>query len=356
MTGNKNKKVAVALSGGVDSSVTALLLKNQGYEVVGITGKMVDDENFETVCQNAKKVADKLEIKHYILDLSEDFKKNIIDYFIDSYKNGETPNPCIVCNRTIKWGKILDYAINELGCDYIATGHYASIKEVDGQFLLYPAKDEKKDQLYYLYELNQEQLSKTILPLSGMEKTQIRQIAQKNDLPSKSSKESQDICFIKKPYTTKKFLLEHIKPQKGDFVMEKTGEKIGVHQGAFQYTKGQRKGIGIAYSEPLYVTKTDTKNNIVYCGIKEELLSDSLTLSDFNWHDKDFKGGECLVKIRYNMSAVKAEAILNNTVGCGHYRPNINIKFKEPVSGITCGQACVLYDKGDGHLIGGRKI
>ena len=348
MTGIKNKKIAVALSGGVDSSVTTLLLKNQGYEVVGITGKMVDDENFETVCQNAKKIADKLGIKHYILDLNEDFKKNIIEYFINSYKNGETPNPCIVCNKTIKWGKILDYAVNELGCDYIATGHYASIKETDGQFLLYPAKDEKKDQLYYLYQLNQEQLSKTIFPLSGMEKPQIRKIAEENDLPCKSSKESQDICFIKKPYTTKKFLLEHIKSQKGDFIMEKTGEKIGTHEGAFQYTKGQRKGIGIAYTEPLYVTNTDTKNNIVYCGVKKELLSDNLTLFDFNLHDKNFKDGEVLVKIRYNMQAVKAEADVEDTC--------VKINFKEPVSGVTSGQACVLYDINDGHLIGGSRI
>ena len=344
----QNKKIAVALSGGVDSSVTALLLKKQGYEVVGITGKMVNDDNFDAVCKNAKEVADKLKIEHYVLDLSEDFQNNIIDYFINSYKNGETPNPCIVCNKTIKWGKILDYAISELGCNYIATGHYASIKEVDGQFLLYPATDERKDQLYYLYELNQKQLSKTIFPLSGMEKSQIRQIAIDNDLPSKSSKESQDICFIKKPYTTKKFLLEHIKAKQGEFVLQKTGEKIGVHNGAFQYTVGQRKGIGIAYSEPLYVTKTDTQKNIVYCGVKNELLSEGLVLNDFNLHDKNFKGGECFVKIRYNMNAVKAKAEINEA--------EVKIHFIELVSGITSGQACVIYDKKDGHLIGGSRI
>ena len=344
----KNKKVAIALSGGVDSSVAALLLKNQGYEVVGITGKMVDDENFLIVCQNAKNVADKIGIKHYVLDLSEDFKKNIIDYFINAYKNGETPNPCIVCNKTIKWGKILDYAVNELECDYIATGHYASIKEIDGQFLLYPAKDEKKDQLYYLYELNQIQLSKTIFPLSGMKKSQIREIAIQNDLPSKSSKESQDICFIKKPYTTKKFLLEHIKVKKGDFILNKTGEKIGTHEGFFQYTTGQRKGIGIAYSEPLYVIGTDSGKNQVLCGTKEELLSDSLELDNFNLHDNNFTGGKALIKIRYNMSAVEGEIEFSNN--------GTDIKFFDEVSGITKGQACVIYDITDGHLIGGGWI
>ena len=347
MENNKKKKVAVALSGGVDSSVCALLLLKQGYEVIGITGKMTQDDNFETVCNNAKAVADKLGIKHYILDLSEDFKKNVIDYFINSYKTGETPNPCIVCNRTIKWGKIFDYAINELNCDYIATGHYAQIKKVDGQFLLFPAKDIKKDQLYYLFDLNQEQLSKTIFPLCGLEKPQIREIAKENDLPSKSSKESQDICFIKKPYTTKKFLLENINSQKGDFILNKTGEKIGTHEGFFQYTTGQRKGIGIAYAEPLYVVGLDAKKNQVFCGTKNELFSDELTLDNFNLHDKTFIGGKTLVKIRYNMQAVQAKIILTE---------NIKIKFNEPVSGITKGQACVIYDISDGHLIGGGWI
>lgn len=348
MTDKNSKKVAVALSGGVDSSVCALLLIQNGYEVIGITGKMVDDDNFETVCKNAKAVADKLGIKHYVLDLSEEFKENIIDYFLNSYKNGETPNPCIVCNKTIKWGKIFDYAINELKCDYIATGHYANIKEKNGQFLLYPAKDIKKDQLYYLFELNQEQLSKTIFPLYGLEKNEIRKIAKENDLPSKSSKESQDICFIKKPYTTKKFLLEHIKPKTGDFILNKTGEKIGSHEGFFQYTTGQRKGIGIAYTEPLYVLGVNSEKNQVYCGTKDELLSDKLKLDNFNLHDKTFTGGRALVKIRYNMPAVEAEIEFSKN--------NINISFIEPVSGITKGQACVAYNIKDGHLTGGGWI
>ena len=205
---SSKKKIAVALSGGLDSSVTCLILKSQGYDVVAVTAKMIDDENFEQVVKNARVVADKLEIPHYVLDLSEDFKRNIIDYFENSYKTGRTPNPCIMCNKTIKWGKLFDFAVNELGCDFIATGHYADIKEESGVFKLYPASDTKKDQLYYLFELSQEQLSKTKFPLCGYLKDDIRKIAQENDLPSKSSKESQDICFIKKPMTTKKYLLE----------------------------------------------------------------------------------------------------------------------------------------------------
>ena len=342
------KRIAVALSGGVDSSVSALLLKNQGYEVVGITGKMVDDDNFETVCQNAKAVADKLKIEHHVLDLSETFKKNIIDYFVNSYKKGETPNPCILCNKTIKWGAIFDYATNELNCDFIATGHYANIMGKDGMFLLYPAKDIHKDQLYYLFELNQKQLSKTIFPLKDLKKSEIREIAKENDLPSKSSKESQDICFIKKPYTTKKFLMKNIKSQKGEFILEKTGEVIGYHEGFFQYTIGQRKGIGIAYSEPLYVTGLCAEKNQVFVGTKDELFCESLILDNFNLHDKNFKSGQALVKIRYNMNAVLADVNFENN--------KTSIKFKQPVSGVTKGQACVLYCTNDGHLIGGGRI
>lgn len=299
---SNNKKAAVALSGGLDSSVTCFLLKQQGYDVVSITAKMVDDENFEQVAQNAKKVAEKLEIPHYVLDLSADFKKNIIDYFENSYKCGKTPNPCIMCNKTIKWGRLFDFAINELGADVIATGHYAKIEHKNGVSRLFPASDRRKDQLYYLFELSQEQLVRTIFPLSGLVKDDIRRIAQENDLPSKSSKESQDICFIKKPMTTKKYLLEKLIPEKGDFILEKSGKKLGTHEGFFQYTIGQRKGVGIAYSEPLYVTRIDAKNNIVYLGTKEELYSESVTVKDFKTqYPTDEKSMEVLAKIRYNM-------------------------------------------------------
>ena len=345
---NKKKKIAVALSGGVDSSVCALLLKQQGYEVVGITGKMTDDENSELVCQNAKAVAEKLNIEHYVLDLTKEFKKNIIDYFINSYKKGETPNPCIMCNKTIKWGAVFDFAIEKLNCDYVATGHYANIVENNGYYLLYPAKDVKKDQLYYLFELNQNQLSKTVFPLKGLEKSQIRQIAIENDLPSKSSKESQDICFIKKPMTTKKFLIENLKAEKGEFILAKTGKTIGFHDGFFQYTIGQRKGIGIAYPEPLYVLSLNAEKNQVFCGVKEELLSKEVVLDNFNLHDEKFIGGKVLVKIRYNMPFVSAQIEFENNI--------TKIIFDESVSGITKGQACVVYSFDDGHLIGGGWI
>src|SRR5574344_693313 len=172
------KKVAVALSGGVDSSVTCALLLEQGFDVVAITAKMTESQSFENVCKNAAKVADKLGIEHYILDLTEKFKKEVIDYFEKSYRNGITPNPCVVCNKKIKWGEIFNFAIEKLNCDCIATGHYAKIVQKAGKYLLYPACDEKKDQLYYLVGLTQKQLSKTIFPLSEYKKEQIREIAQ----------------------------------------------------------------------------------------------------------------------------------------------------------------------------------
>ncbi len=344
-----SKKAAVALSGGLDSSVTCFLLKNQGYDVAGITAKMVDDENFEQVVQNARKVAEKLEIPHYVLDLSVDFKKNIIDYFENSYITGKTPNPCIMCNKTIKWGKLFDFAMNKLGADIIATGHYARIERKNGVSKLFPAFDKKKDQLYYLFELSQEQLGRTIFPLCGLVKDDIRKIAAENDLPSKSSKESQDICFIKKPMTAKKYLLERFKAEKGDFVLKKSGKKLGMHDGFFQYTIGQRKGVGIAYSEPLYVTGIDAKNNIVYLGTKDELLTDTIIAKNFKTqYPTDKKSFDVLAKIRYNMDFKPAHVEIAEETA--------QITFKEPVSAVTPGQAAVLYDPNDGHLIGGGWI
>ena len=344
-----NKKIAVALSGGLDSSVCCHLLKKQGYEVVGITAKMVDDDNFAQVVSNAKAVAEKLEIVHYVLDLTDDFKKDVIEYFEDSYKNGKTPNPCIVCNKTIKFGKILDFAINELGADKLATGHYAKITNENEIFKLLSAKDLKKDQLYYLFELTQEQLSRTIFPLADFVKEDIRKIAIENDLPSKSSKESQDICFIKKPMTTKKYLIEKFGVKKGDFIHIKTGEKLGVHEGFYQYTTGQRKGIGIAYTEPLYVAKIDAANNIVYAGSKDDIYESEVNLRDIKIQCPTGETAfNALVKIRYNMDFVLGFVEISGS--------SARITFKEPVSAVTSGQAAVFYSHEEGHLIGGGWI
>lgn len=343
------KKAVVAMSGGVDSSVTALLLKNQGYEVIGLTGKMVDTPVADAVCRNAQRVADKLGIKLYVLDVTEKFQKEIINYFEKSYANGETPNPCIMCNKFIKWGELFDYAIDELGADVFATGHYANIRCENGIYKLYPAKDEHKDQLYFLYKLGQKQLTKTIFPLYEYEKSQVKQMAIDFDLPPKDSKESQDICFIQKPMTTKKYLIDKFGTQKGDFIEIGTGKKLGEHDGSYQYTIGQRKGIGISAPYPLYVIDIDAEENIVYLGKDEDNFKTKLALKDINFtYPFEATEFDAWVKIRYNMQAKKAKCKLIDEF--------IEIEFYEPVNSVTSGQAGVIYDINDKHLIGGGTV
>lgn len=346
---NVKKKALVAMSGGVDSSVTALILQQQGYEVEGITGRMTDTAAADVVCENAKRVADKLGIKHHVLDISKNFKEKVINYFENSYAIGETPNPCIVCNEFFKWGEIFDYAVKTLGADVYATGHYAEVRNVNGIYKLYPAKDEHKDQLYFLYRLGQSELSKTVFPLFEYDKAQVRKMAYDFDLPPKSSKESQDICFIQKPYTAKKYLIDKFGIKKGIFVDVNSGEKLGEHEGSYLYTIGQRKGIGIAAPYPLYVIDINAEKNIVYLGRNEDNFKHSLSLTNLSLsYAIDANEFDAMVKIRYNMHAQKAHVkLFDNTA---------QVEFYEPVSSVTSGQAGVFYDIEDGHLLGGGKV
>ncbi len=342
----EQKKAVVAMSGGVDSSVAALLLKQQGYEVIGLTGKMINSESAQAVINNAKRVADKLGIEHHVCDVTELFKEKVINYFENSYKNGQTPNPCIMCNQFVKWGFLFDYAINELKADIFATGHYADIRFEDGFYKLYPAKDEKKDQLYFLYRLNQKQLSKTVFPLYHYDKEEVKQIAIDYDLPPKDSKESQDICFIQKPVTAKKYLIDRFGCKTGDFIDVLTGKKWGQHQGCYQYTIGQRKGIGIAAPYPLYVIDIDAEKNIVFVGREEDNYKKSLSVRNLNF-SYPFNSTEfdAYVKIRYNMNPKKAHIRIINECA--------DVSFYEPINSVTSGQSCVFYDLNDMHLIGG---
>lgn len=343
----ENKKIAaVAMSGGVDSSVTALLLQQKGYEVIGITGKMVDTQAADTVVKNAKRVADMLGIRHEVCDVTAKFSERVINYFENEYKCGKTPNPCIMCNQFIKWGELFDFACDKLGADVYATGHYADIKYENGIYKLYPAKDEHKDQLYFLYRLGQKQLSKTIFPLYHYNKSEVKQMAVDFNLPPKDSKESQDICFIQKPMTTKKYLTDKFGSEKGDFIDILTGKKWGEHSGCYQYTIGQRKGIGIAAPYPLYVIDIDAEKNIVYVGREEDNYKKNLTIKGINLtYPIDNSEFDAWVKIRYNMEHKKARVRL--------YDDSADVEFYEPVNSLTAGQAGVFYDINDKHLIGG---
>lgn len=345
----KQKTAVVAMSGGVDSSVTALLLQQQGYKVIGLTGKMTDTTSANTVVQNAKRVADMLGIELIVFNTIDRFQEKVIDYFVNSYKLGKTPNPCIMCNQYVKWGILFDYATEILDADYFATGHYADIRNIDGFYKLYPAKDEHKDQLYFLYRLNQKHLSKTLFPLYHYEKAQVKQIAKDFNLPPKDSKESQDICFIQKPVTTKSFLIDKFGVKKGDFIDILTGKKWGEHEGAYRYTIGQRKGIGIAAPYPLYVIDIDAQKNIVYLGREDDNYRKTLKVVDLNWsypiQKREF---DAWVKIRYNMPHQKAHVSV--------FDDFVDIEFFEPVNSVTNGQSCVIYDLNDKHLIGGGFI
>ena len=344
-------KAAVAMSGGVDSSVAALLLKQEGYDVAGITGFMFDSPNAEQVIENARNICLILGIPHYTVDLRDVFKEKITNYFINAYKSGLTPNPCAVCNKHIKWGELAKHALEIIGADYYATGHYAKILKENGSLKLIKPRDDKKDQRYVLFDLSQDDLSRTIFPLADFSKEEIKQIALKNILPCSTQKESQDVCFISWQGKTRDYLISKLGKNAGNIIHFRTGKVIGEHEGVYLYTIGQRKGICISDKEPLYVVKSDITTNTLYVGYKEDLQSSSLIASDVNFQQPQFewKEFEANVKIRYN--SPKQKAIISPLEG-----GKIKITFENPQYAVTCGQAAVIYDIDDDFLIGGGWI
>lgn len=352
------KKALIAMSGGVDSSMAAKLTIDKGFECIGCTMKLYHNEDIGVehsrgCCslddvEDARSVAYKLGMPFYVFNFTDAFRNTVICKFIESYEKGITPNPCIDCNRYMKFDKLYERA-KILNCDYIVTGHYAIIEERDGKFLLKKALDETKDQSYVLYSMTQQQLARTMFPLGGMRKKDARKIAEESGFINAKKPDSQDICFVPngdyaaflEQYTGKTY-------PKGNFVSV-DGEILGEHNGIIRYTIGQRKGLGLSLPEPMYVSKIDTKKNTVTLVREQYLYSVEAFVEDFNWISGETPNSElrCNVKIRYRQPEQSAVVIPIGTNA-------VRIIFDKPQRAITPGQAAVLYD-GD-IVIGGGTI
>jgi len=341
----KNRKIAVAMSGGVDSSVAAALLKEEGYDVIGVTMKLWHGNSSDERCcsasniEDAKNVAEQLGIPHYVIDLQKIFKRMIVDRFISEYEMGRTPNPCIQCNKLIKFDVLLK-KVRELGADHIATGHYARIKKIKGKYLLKRGVDGKKDQSYFLYNLEQKNLSKTIFPLGDLTKQMVRKLAKKLKLKVADKKESQEICFVEDDFG------KLLSPREGKIV-DLEGKVIGKHKGYQLYTIGQRRGLGLARKNPAYVVKIDPKNNILTVGDRGDVYGDDLTAGELNWISAANIDVPTKVKakIRYNSPGAEAEILPIS-------KEKVKVIFKKPQFAITPGQSVVFYD-GDTVVGGG---
>jgi tRNA-specific 2-thiouridylase len=355
------EKVVVGMSGGVDSSVAAWLLKEQGYDVIGVTMQIWQDEDTTSQEENggccglsavddARRVAWDLGIPYYVMNFKEEFKSNVIDYFVEEYQKGRTPNPCIACNRYVKWESLLKRSL-DIGADYIATGHYAQIDKLpNGRFALKKSVTAAKDQTYALYNLTQEQLSRTLMPVGAYSKDQIREIATQINLRVAHKPDSQEICFIPdNDYAG--FIEENAgeKAPEGDFV-DLDGKVIGRHKGITHYTVGQRKGLNLSMGYPVFVVEIRPEANEVVIGKGEDVFSTTLRAGHINWMSIDGIHGETktvTAKIRYSHKGATCtiQEVEDGLIEC---------RFEEPQRAITPGQAVVFYD-GD-YVVGGGTI
>lgn len=356
----KKIKVMMAMSGGVDSSVAAQLLKNQGYDVTGIFLNFWKDEKMGAKAENkccsleslldAKAVANKIGIPLHSFNFAKEFKATVVDNFLEEYAAGRTPNPCVLCNKKIKIGLLLDYARN-MGFDYVATGHYLKIKDVAGERRVYKAKDSKKDQSYFLYTFNQKQLKHLMFPLGGYDKPKVRKLAEKYGLITAAKPESQDICFLSGPHND--FLKRYLKLKPGPIKLLETGEEIATHQGLPLYTIGQRRGIEIGGNGPYYVAKVDYETNTLFVVRQWDegvLFAPGLTAIDINFTSgkKPTLPLKCEAVIRYGHAAVPC------VITKGKTKDELEVKFKEPQRAVTPGQSVVFYDKN--RMLGGGII
>ena len=356
-------KALIAMSGGVDSSVAALLMLHKGYQCIGVTMKLISDDitqnHFpETECpraccsiddaDDAKRVALKLGFPHYVFNFTDAFQMQVIDRFVSFYEEGLTPNPCLDCNRYLKFDLLLQRAL-ELRCDKIVTGHYARIQQQNGRYLLLKGSDPAKDQSYVLFYMTQEQLSHTCFPLGTMHKEQIRRIAASNGFINAEKPDSQDICFVPdgdyvrfmESYTG------HSYPE-GLFI-DPEGNTLGTHKGAVRYTIGQRKGLGVAFGHPMYVLRKDMTKNTITLAEETDLYSDNLTAEDTNWisFERLKESVRAMVKIRYRAKEQPAWLIPLSD-------DKVRVEFDEPQRAVTKGQAAVFYQEDE--VIGGGRI
>jgi len=341
-------KVVVAMSGGVDSSVAAVLLQEQGYEVIGMMLRLWSEpgkEDSNRCCTpdsmaQARRVAAKLDIPFYVIDAKNVFRETVVEYFLSGYARGETPNPCLVCNQKIRWTFLLDHAL-ALGAEYMATGHYVRrMKDEGGRIKLLRAIDRVKDQSYVLHVLNQEKLAKALFPVGDYPKPEIRAIAEKHGLSTASRKDSQDLCFLAgEDYRNflQRNAAEMLKPGE---IVTRDGRSIGEHNGLANYTIGQRKGLGIASPVPLYVLGKDALENTVIVGTQEELGSRELTAHDVTWLSGEIPGGPFRAQVKTRYTAKEAEALVTPING-----DQAHVRFDAPQRDITAGQAAVFYQE-----------